>query len=556
VIRRGERVLRAVAAALIATLSLGPLARIAAEAIGGDASWATLLTPASRTALAHSVVVGLGGMAAAGVLGGGFGLLLGITDIRGKGLLGALFVLLMILPAQATTLAWITLAGPSSPVLAPLGLAPAMGQANPLYGPAGIALLLGIETAPLVFIILRGASRTIPHELIRAAQSSGASPALCLRRVVLPLLAPAWRAGLGLAFVSGVGNFGTPALLGIPGRYPTLPTLIYQRLVSFGPSSLGSAALLSMGLLALAAAGVGAELLLGRGTAVRLQGVADAAPLLRLGGWRLPAELLAWGIVLVLLAVPLASLLGTALVGAYGQALDLHTATAANFRFVFADAAFRRALANSGLLAAGAAVLLGGLAVAAGYLAVWRDARGIAVLLRAADLAYALPGTVLALACILLFIRPLPLGFGLRLPLYDTLGIILIAYLARFLTLAQRPVAAAFRLLDPRLEQAAQASGADLAQRLRRVMLPLVAPAATAGALLVFLTAFNELTVSALLWSAGHETVGVVMFSLEQAGEITLAAAVAVVSAAVVMLLMAACSLLGGRLPPGLLPWK
>ncbi len=57
-----------------------------------------------------------------------------------------------------------------------------------------------------------------------------------------------------------------------------------------------------------------------------------------------------------------------------------------------------------------------------------------------------------------------------------------------------------------------QLAGADFSQRLRHIVLPLLAPAAFAGALLVFLTAVNELTVSALLWSAGKETLGVVIF--------------------------------------------
>src|SRR5436190_2075339 len=52
-------------------------------------------------------------------------------------------------------------------------------------------------------------------------------------------------------------------------------------------------------------------------------------------------------------------------------------------------------------------------------------------------------------------------------------------------------------------------SGAHFARRLATVILPLVAPSALAGGMLVFLTAFNELTVSALLWSSGAEIVGV-----------------------------------------------
>ena len=88
------------------------------------------------------------------------------------------------------------------------------------------------------------------------------------------------------------------------------------------------------------------------------------------------------------------------------------------------------------------------------------------------------------------------------------------------------------------------------------MLLPLAAPAVAAGAVLVFLTALNELTVSALLWSAGHETLGVVVFSLEQGGESTLAAALSVLTVLATVGLMGVASLAARRLPRGILPWQ
>jgi iron(III) transport system permease protein len=72
---------------------------------------------------------------------------------------------------------------------------------------------------------------------------------------------------------------------------------------------------------------------------------------------------------------------------------------------------------------------------------------------------------------------------------------------------------------------------------------------------LVFLTAFNELTVSALLWSSGTETLGVVLFNFEDGGYTTLASAVAVVTVLVVLALVALDSL-HHKLPKGTLPWR
>lgn len=166
---------------------------------------------------------------------------------------------------------------------------------------------------------------------------------------------------------------------------------------------------------------------------------------------------------------------------------------------------------------------------------------------------YALPGIVLAIAMILLFIRPLPV---IGVSLYGTYGIILIAYLSSFYILALRPVTAAFSQLDPRLEEAAAMCGAGFWQRFNLVLVPGVLPAAAAGAVLVFLTAFNELTVSALLWSSGTETLGVVLFNFEDGGYTTLASAVAVVTVLVVLALVIALDSLHPRLPKGTLPWR
>jgi iron(III) transport system permease protein len=69
------------------------------------------------------------------------------------------------------------------------------------------------------------------------------------------------------------------------------------------------------------------------------------------------------------------------------------------------------------------------------------------------------------------------------------------------------------------------------------------------------LTALNELTVSALLWSSGSQTLGVIVFSLQEGGDSPLAAAVSIVAIGVVVALMGVLSLLRHRLPPGTLPW-
>jgi iron(III) transport system permease protein len=170
-----------------------------------------------------------------------------------------------------------------------------------------------------------------------------------------------------------------------------------------------------------------------------------------------------------------------------------------------------------------------------------------------AEWPYALPGVVLAIAFILVLIHPPPL---LGLSLYNTIWILLVAYLARFLTLSLRTVTAGYLQLDRTLEEAAQMAGAGFLRRLRDVIAPPLAPVLVAGGIVVFLTALNELTLSILLWSSGNETLGIVVFSLEQGGDNLSAAALAMLTVVATLLLMLLAGRLADRLPRGALPWQ
>ena len=234
---------------------------------------------------------------------------------------------------------------------------------------------------------------------------------------------------------------------------------------------------------------------------------------------------------------------------AVGVPLDAASATLDNYRFVlFEHAAARRAFRNSFGLSAAAALTIVLIAVPLAYFLVWRRSRLLRAVNIVTEVPYAVPGVVLAIAAILLFLKPLPV---LGVSLYNTIWIILFCYLARFLVLGLRPVVSGYHQLDRTLEEAAQIAGARLVRRLRTIILPLVAPAAAAGALLIFLTAFNELTVSALLWSTGSETLGVVFFSFQQGGDSNYAAALGMLTVVVSIALMLSTLLLAGRLPQG-----
>lgn len=555
-----QAVLAAGVVVAIVVLSVLPMLRLVKEVAlpGGAFSTAAvdaaLASPSTWMAAWHTLVVGLGGTLLAVVLGTAVALAVTLTDMRGRGPFVFLYVMPLMIAPQVTALSWLQLVGPASPVLKLLGMAPPLGTRNPLYSAGGIVLLLGVQYGPLVFLVVRAGLRKLPRELVEAARAGGAGPFTVLSTIVLPLMTPSLVAAAALAFVSCVGNFGIPAFLGIPANYLVLPTLIYQRLAGGGPAALGETAFLSVLIGIIAMAGIVAQEAMSRRRDYRIVSASLPAEPYELGRWRLPVEVLLWLAVAFLLVLPLSGLLLTSLVPGYGIPLTAATATLENYRFVLAEhEAAGRAFANSFCLSLAAAVFGVAVAVPAGYLVAWGGRRWVRLANLCIELPYALPGVVLAIAALLLFLKPVPFT-GIQ--LYNTVWIILYAYLARFLVLALRPAVAGYRQVDRALEEAAQMAGAGLFRRLRTVVFPLVAPAAMAGGLLIFMTALSELTVSALLWSSGAETIGVVMFSFEQGGDSAYAAAMSAVTVAITLALMLGASLLSAYLPGGVLPWR
>jgi iron(III) transport system permease protein len=542
----------------VALVALGPMLRLLGEGFGIGTGFTlahateVLGRTSTLTALQHSLITAGAGTAISILIGSIFAFVVAITDIRAKVALVFCLMIPMMIPPQITALAWMQVTGPSSVLLKTLGIAPPLGSQQPLHSAWGISVLLGIQHASIIFLTLRAGLRMIPGDLVEAARISGARGWQVWAQIVLPLSLPSLAAGTAMTFVTALGNFGIPAMLGIPARYSTLPTLIYQRLAGMGQSVLAEVAVLALLIGVVAIAGVLLGRLFLRRSAYGLVGLSAQPLSISLGRMRPLVEALLWGFIILALVVPLLALISTSLIPAYGVPLTLETATfKAWVEVLFNQPVTRRAYANSLFLAGLAAVILMAVSIPLAWLTSRRSTRLTRLIDTLIDLPYALPGVVLAVSCILAFMR-LPFGTTL----YGTLTIILLAYLSRFLVVMLRPVQAAISQLDPAMEEAAASSGARLGRRLLDIVLPLSAPAAAAGAILVFLTAVNELTVSALLWTGGTETLGVVIFNLEDSGDTVMASALAASIVAVVIALMTIVQLAASRLPKGTVPWQ
>jgi len=157
-----DRAILAAVAALVALIVLFPMGRLLLEAAGPAQE--ALTAPSSLRALGRSLWTALVGTAISVALGVGFALLTGLTDLRGRSWLIFAFLLPLLIPSHVTAIAWIQY------------LAPTAGGSHPLYSREGIALLLGVEHAALVFLTVKAAMLGLPRNLIEAARISGAGP--------------------------------------------------------------------------------------------------------------------------------------------------------------------------------------------------------------------------------------------------------------------------------------------------------------------------------------------------------------------------------------------
>lgn len=545
--------------ASVAIVCLLPVARLLAATsslLVADlpGALALLTSPAVVRATLNTLAIAAGSTVLAVAIGLVVAVLLTTMRLRTRRALSFLFVLSLMVAPQVSALAFKTLAGPSSPILNAVGLAPALGTPNPMLGFGGIILVMGLHHAPLVAIVIASGLVRVPRALVEAAMLDGATPLSIVLQVILPVVRLSILSAVLLAFVAGVGNFGIPALLGQPVGITTLPTAVYRQLASFGRGAIDNAALISLLIALIAGVAVVASAWLASRRSVRTDMDHGIEPFVTRRDVTAPAELLLWLFFAATILLPLASLVAKSLVPAYGVTLGWDTVTFAQYTGAMWDQALvRRAFVNSFTYSAAAAAILALLSLLVAYAIDRRLAWARMIVLPVVEMPYALPGVVVAIACILLFVNPLPL---LGATIYGTAWIILFAYLASFLAIALKPVLAAVSSLERDVEEAALMDGASLARRLRTIILPLVLPAVVAGGLMVFLLAFNELTISALLWSAGTETLGVALINLEDAGLGSESAALAVVATGVVAALMALLELLGRHFPENALPWR
>lgn len=470
----------ALPAALTAAAMALPLVYLVVR--GSEAGRALLpivTAPATLRVLGNSALLAALVTAASALLAVPLAWLTVRSDLPGRRAWTVLAALPLCVPSYVGAFTFVAAFGPRGMLqglLAPLGVE----RLPALYGLPGAVLVLTLFSYPYLLLTVRGALLGLDPALEEASRSCGVGRLATFVRVTLPQLRPAVAAGALLVALYTLSDFGAVSLL----RYDSFTRAVYVQYRSAFDRT--PAAVLALVLVAftLALLVVEARARGRRTAAFRQGGAARTAPPAPLGPWRAPALAFCGVVVAAGLVVPAGVL-------AYWLARGL--AAGEQLRPV-AEAAWNSVRA-SGAAAAVAAVL----AVPVAVLSVRHRSRFSAVVERSAYVGYALPGIVVALALVF---------FGARVgpPVYQTLGMLVFAYVVRFLPQSVGATRSSLLQVPPSLEEAARSLGRRGPAALLTVTVPLVRPGVFAGAGLVFLTAMKELPVTLLLAPTGFRT--------------------------------------------------
>ncbi len=470
------------------------------------------------------------------VVGLFFAWLIGRSDVPLKGLMKSLFVIPYMFPPFIGAMAWGLLLAPRSGYINKMFMALTGGR-TPLFNINTLAGIVFVELCyyfPFVFIQVSGALERMDPTLEESARIAGANQMTVIRRITMPLVVPAIAAGAMLILISSLSHFGVPAILGFSNGIFTLPTKIYELIYRASGSFEGirrgaSLSILLVAVVVLALALQRRVLRAGRYDIIR--GKSMRPMLIKLRGWKVPLLLVCFVFLAITVIMPLFTIFGVGLLKAYGVPMKLANMTLNNFKYVLFESKMARdSIRNSFLLSITSAVITMLVGTMIAYVIVKIQPKGKGILEVLGILPYSIPGIVLAVGVILTW------SGAFYLNLYNTIWIILIAYIARYMAFSMKSASASLEQVHDSLEEASRTCGASHFESLLDVTLPLIRPGMVAGFFLIFLPAMRELTTSLLLYGPFTRTMGVAIYSINEEGYTVQACALAGVAIIIIVI--------------------
>ena len=410
-----------------------------------------------------------------------------------------------------------------------------------LWGMIFLAWLRGVGT---IFLLLVGVFRMMDPRLEEAARLSGGSPRRVLRRVTLPLLAPAILAAGIYSFVDNMDSFEGPLVLGLASGIFVLSTLIYFTARYSAPFDYGLSAAYAVFFMAVMAflAMFYIRMIRRAERFAVVTGKGFRPVRYKLGKWHfLALGLFAFYFVLTILA-PLLVLIWASLLPFYELPSfeALRYISLDNYIEVVTNPRFTQDLINTLVVAIGAGTLTLLVAFLISWVAVRTKHRARFLLDGLTFVSYAIPGIVVALALVFVYLQP-PFKY---LGIYGTVWIIVAGLMTQYLAFATRTTNAGLLQIHKELEEAAHICGASQWRTLWRITGRLLIASLVAGWIWVVAHSMRAFGVPLVLAGKSNEVLSVWLWIYWQDGFVSQASALAVV----LVLFTAVIGLLARRL--------
>ena len=469
-----------------------------------------------KTLLANSMIYAVGSSSVALIYGTALAWLSERSDAPFRKLAYLSAYVSFAIPGIIKVVGWIMLLGPKAGILNAPVIAYTGQPLFNIFSMPGMILVESFLWIPIVFLLMSTPFRSMDPSLEEAATTAGSSAWQVFRKVTFPLAIPSVLAVLILTIIRSLEAFEIPALIGIPAGVEVLTTKIYLQIKGGLIPKYGEASAYSIILIVLVAIGLIPYYRITSQTYkyTTISGKNFRPNRIALGKWRwlggalmlvlpllqfFPIAAVAWSSFLPFAQVP------------SRKALELLTLN--NYVTAFNDSGVIRSILNSLTVSTSAATVAMVLTFFAAWLIVRASIKWRWILDNMAMLPLVFPGIVMGIAILKMYLY-------LPVPVYGTIWILVLAFIARYLPYGIRFSHSALLSLHKELEEGAMASGASWFQMIRHVVVPLMMPALIGGWIYIFLITFKELSIALLLYSPGSQVVAVTIWELWDNGHV------------------------------------
>ena len=485
---------------LLVFLIVCPVVMIFARAVIVDGrldfyhAWDILRNSENVTMIGNSLLLGILVVIVSTVIAAPLAYLFSRTQFARYKVFDIIFMIPFMTPPYVASIRWILFMQKKG-LLQQL-IPAAAGSENIFFSLGGLVLVMSLHVFPFMLTMLKNAMRNIPSSLEEAGAVFGAGFTSRLRKIFLPLLSGNYAIGALLVFVKTLSEYGTPATLGKRIGFEVFTTEIHRH-ATVAPVDFGGSATLSSVLVGICLCmwmlqnyitnRKSYHLVSGKGNRTNLQ--------------KLPmsACTVAWGyiilVILVAIGVPYFSVISTSFINLRGYGLAPGNFTWAHYIELFTDNTKGvSALKNSLFLAVTSATIC---AILGTLIAVTvrKTKSGFGKVVEAiALLPEMLPGIVLVIGIMLFWNQIYHI-----LPLYNTMGILILAYVVLFLPYTVQYVTSSFTQVNENLNSAGRVFGGTPRYVLLHITLPLIRPGVVTGFMMTFIIAFRELVTASLI---------------------------------------------------------